>query len=123
MRTMPFDLFKESYESMSRAGRFNQALKVKWRDRHGVHKAVIGAGRDDDVHLFAEGDWLFGGALYCVSINSRFPYVGLQSYSGAEEFDEGIFLQGSEQVEEVLGRNGEDKSPIWIAKVLSQYVE
>jgi hypothetical protein len=107
MRSVPFELLE------SREG----DLKVRFRDRLGIHKGKISAGGNDDVYVYREGT-----ETYVLSMNRSLGYVGLQVWNeNGEGFEDIIFLQYDYEVDEILGRNGIDKSPTWIARVLSNY--
>lgn len=117
MRSIPFSLKEESYESQRTAGRYHPASVAVWRDRTGKHAAVISAGGRDDVYMFREGTDIF-----CLALNTGLQYAGLEVFNEQTgKFEEGMFLQADYEVEEILGRNGIDKSPIWIARVMASY--
>lgn len=106
---------EEDYESQRAAGRYNPALVLKFRDKEGVHEGIIASGHSDDIYVHREGD-----QTYVQSINHRLGYVGLQVWRG-DKFDDVIFIQNESEVEDILGKGGLDKSPIWITKVLSNW--
>jgi len=109
----------ESYESQSTAGRYHPGRVTTWTVRGKKITVPIGAGRGDDVEMFRDGDW-----VYVVVVRYSLGYAGLEvfEYQTGEPRGE-IFLQVDYEVEEILGRNWEQKSLRWIAKVLSNYVE
>lgn len=70
-----------------------------------------------------------GPRIYHVVVNARFPYVGADLLQRVAKGDatwrsvSNIFLQGSEQVEELLGADGETKDPLAIVKILAEYLD
>ena len=75
---------------------------------------TVGAGRSDDISFFIEGN-----EMICVSINYQLDYVGIQVYSMEHEDDLAeLFLQGDEQIKEILGRDWENRTPRHVARVL-----
>ena len=106
---------EESYESQREAGRYNPSLELTFRDKKGIHKGVLGAGRSDSIYVHRDGD-----QTYVLSMNTPLGYVGLQAWR-EDSFDDIVVLQDESDIEETLGKDGLDKSPIWITKVLSQW--
>jgi hypothetical protein len=124
MRSLSFKLEDETWEEQCAGHRHNPSLVILFRVKRGKCRFHIAAGHGDDVYCFKSGF-----DVLVLSMNRRFPYVGMERFrvqNGPDRFEDSpsgeVFLQGTEQVEEVLGREGEDKSPIWIAKVLEAYV-
>ena len=110
-----YTIRKESWESQSKAGRYNPATEIEFRDKAGKHAVILSAGSSDDIHILRDND-----GTYAVSINRRFGYVGLQVLTG-ELSGRDMFLDGDNAVE-VLGKDFEDRSPIWLAKAMLQYI-
>jgi hypothetical protein len=110
---------RETYEKQSKARRFNPATELV--TPKGVF--TLGCGESDAVHVFTENS-----LLYVVSLNTRYDYVGLEIFNPKDDIDScnalnEIFLQGCEQIEDILGKRGLDLLPINIAKRLAQYCE
>ena len=106
----------ETFEAQCGAGRYNPATELTYRDKTGKHTVTIGAGTSDDLHLFRDGDH-----TYLLTINNRLDYVGVEVYSGSDMVGD-MFLQADHEVESVLGRNGLDKSPMWIVKTMANHI-
>ena len=115
MRKANFQLSKESFEDMSRAGRFNRSLEITFRDRTGVHTHKISAGYSDDIEVYREHS-----ITYVLSQNRALPYIGLEAFEGSAKVGD-LFLQEG-QVEEALGAKGCDLAPFTIIRRLSEYV-
>jgi hypothetical protein len=119
MRTINFRSYSidhESWEEMAKARRENRALVLQYRDRQGKHRVTIDAGESDEIDVFREGE-----LTLVLSTNSRYGYAGIQAFKGSEETGS-IFLQNSQDLEDILGRSQLDLSPITIAKRLSEYL-
>ena len=54
MRRVPYQIQKETWESMRKAQRYNQALEITFRDRTGSHTHTLSAGHSDDLHVYRE---------------------------------------------------------------------
>lgn len=109
---------EETYEEQSAARRYNPAQVA-------IYKGVrfsLSCGTSDDIYFYATSD-----RFYCVSINKRHDYTGLQEffisgeYAGQEAGE--MFLQSEDEIESVLGKKGLDYSPRTIAKKLSVYID
>lgn len=107
-----FKFCTESDARCSKRGRYNQAsvLIVNYKKRRYV--AELKCGSDDDVDF-----WIDHDKLIVVCVNTRMDYCGLDVYHlgnkpddiheklcEAEEYGD-IFLQSSEQIDEILGKN------------------
>jgi len=113
MRTVNnFQIGKESLEDQCKAGRWNPALEITFRDRHGQHRHKLGAGYSDDIHVFREH-----GLTFIVGTNSRLGYVSLEVYEGKDKLGE-VFLE-YHNLQEALGKT--DLKPITLAKRLKDY--
>lgn len=93
--------------------------KIKARD------ITISAGLADSLHIFSEGK-KSDKILYVLSENTQIEYIGLEAFrkkenGELEQFGD-IFLQDAWNIEECLGKNWEDKSPMWKTKVLLNYL-
>jgi hypothetical protein len=104
MRTVPHTVRYEYRETF-----------VKFRDSDGVHEVVVGAGRDDTLYTFREGD-----VTYILSLNRRLDYAGLDVFEGDDHRGES-FLQFEGEIESVLGKRGLDLEPINIAKGMANW--
>lgn len=104
-------------------GNFSASLAMTFRDKKGIHRVALEAGTQDYLHVFRQGD-----CTYVVSINYGLPYVGLQVFgyfgdSGKKIESIGSFFLQEGQVEETLGKDGENKAPYWIAKILAEHIQ
>ena len=108
-----YKVFKESFEDMIKANRFNPSLEILFRDKNGKHVCKISAGYDDIIHVYRED-----ADTFILSLNPGLGYVGLEVLEGSEKAGR-IFLQGY-QVKEILGRD--DLAPLTIIKRLKNYV-
>jgi len=89
----------------------------QFRDRTGKHRVFVGYGTFDYIDVYREGSLTF---ILCR--NPRQGYVGMQVCEGSDCIGD-IFLQSTEQVDELLGKGGIDKSGWRIAKILASYIE
>jgi hypothetical protein len=112
-RVKNFNIAKESFEDMCKSRRFNPCLEISFRDWRGQHNHKIGAGYDDEIHVYREH-----GETFILTQNQRLGYVGLEVFNGDESVGE-IFLQG-DNVTETLGRD--DLAPFTIIQRLKDYV-
>lgn len=117
MRRVGFKIEKETYEEQRAAGRYNPGLVVLFRDKRGNHRVHIGAGYSDDVEVYREGDETF-----ILSKNRRLDYVGLEIFRGSQQVGE-MFLQLSQDIQEILGPRGLDLADHNIIKRMSQWIE
>jgi hypothetical protein len=84
-------------------------------------RLTISAGESDNVHVFKEG-----ALFFVVSVNYRFPYVGLEVFetTKGERIGErvgDVFFQYDCDQEESLGRNWEDLTVNTLARRMAQY--
>ena len=59
MKRVSCSITKESYEDMTKAGRFNPCLEATFRDKSGSHTHKISAGYSDEVYAFRENGETF----------------------------------------------------------------
>jgi len=78
---------------------------------------LLQCGKADDVDFYQEDD-----CIYVLSRNYSFEYIGLEVHD-KETLKEiaSIFLQGGEEIDEVLGKNGIDRSAHHTVKLLKEY--
>lgn len=77
-----------------------------------------GFGRDDAVDLFrVPGTDQF----YAIAINTGLPYVGAVTFDSTGEVQAEVFFQ-EWQVEDALGRDWEDKTPMTLVKRLAEWL-
>lgn len=111
LRTLPFTFVKATTEESK--GMFHPPTVI----RIGKKRIVTPAGSGDDVDAYRYGD----NVLVVVS-NSRMPYYGATLYTddgqGGYRVDQDVFLQGSEEVEEALGRRWDSLKDRTIAQRL-----
>lgn len=117
MRRVGFQAKKETYEEQRAAGRYNPGLVVLFRDRTGNHRVHIGAGYSDNIEVYREGDETF-----ILSKNYRLGYVGLEIFQGSRQVGE-MFLQNSQDIDEILGPKGLDLADHNIVKRMAQWLE
>jgi hypothetical protein len=119
----PFSHFKESdmwqinpvirsmtWDETLKYGYFNQGQMM---DYHGVSYR-LSAGTSDHIHVFKSGVTLF-----VLVINPLLDYLGLDAYMPNEEDPiDNIFLQGKWAIDECLGRQWRELSPVTIVTLL-----
>jgi len=108
-----YNIFKESFNDMCKAKRFNPCLEITFRDKTGIHTHKLSAGYSDSMDIYRES-----GITYVLSRNSGLGYIGLQAFGGTEMVGD-MFLE-SEQVESILGRD--DLTPFTIIRRLVDYI-
>jgi len=112
-RIKHYTITKESMEDMIGAGRFNPSLEITFRDHRGRHIHKIGAGYEDEIHVYREA-----GETFVLTLNQHLGYVGLEVFNGEDGVGD-IFLQG-DNVIETLGRN--DLAPFTIIRRLMDLI-
>ena len=118
MRSVDYKLTKEYIP-----GHYHESYFLSFRDKTGNHKVKISKGSNDSLYVFREGELTF---VVTIS-HSPLTCVGLEIFGVDRKSEAGYgllgdnFLQGHEQIEDILGKNGCDKAPYWIARVLSDY--
>jgi hypothetical protein len=88
-----------------------------YRDRGGIHRVTLDAGRADDLHVFREGNETF-----VLSLNHRLDYAGLQIFDTDGDEIGNIFASVDYEIKEMIGRRGLDYDPMTIAKRLAEYI-
>lgn len=121
-RIHPTSVGFEPWEEQRDAGRVNPALQVVI----GKNKYKLESGTSDYNYYWRDGKY-----LYVLSMNSRFPYVGLDQYDYHTKHQEkvilpnqSVFLQGG-RIQEFFGDTRQDAlnySPAYIMKVLMQAI-
>ena len=102
-------------------------ILVKPKGMKNEVRLLPGSGSSDNTTVFQVDDY-----LYVLNTNTRHDYAGLRVYmidpEGAR-YGEGeaveageMFLQGDEQLKEVLGKRGLDLTERTIAKYMSRYI-
>ena len=109
-------IVKENTEEMVKAGRFNPCLEIIFKDKTGAHKNKISAGYSDDLFVYQEDLETF-----VLSKNLRLDYIGLQIFKGSEKIGE-MFLQGQEQIQDVLGKIGIELASFNIIRRMKKYI-
>lgn len=114
-----YKIRRESTESQITAGRHNPASVILWTFKRRKGRLVLSAGSSDNLAVFRHGE-----SLVILSTNGGLGYAGLQvaDIVTGEQTGE-VFLQADYEVEEILGRNGLEKSANWIARALLPYAE
>lgn len=110
LREIYLKAYRESFESQSKAGRYNPATVVKWEHKGHKRRHVLGVGESDDYSIFVDTT---DDTLYVVCTNNRYGYAGIQGYRpDDQEPDEAlsVFLQNDYAIAESLGRKGVDLS-------------
>ena len=90
---------KESIEDMIQAKRFSPCLEITFRDRSGQHTHKLSAGYDDDLDVYREGP-----ETYILTTNSRFGYIRLEVFEGADKTGE-IFVEEHQLIETLRRQN------------------
>ena len=118
MRTIKdFKLQNETFEDQRKAGRYNPALELIFRDKKGFHTVKIGAGTSDRIYVFRE-DW----ETIVLSINSGLNYAGIEVFNGREHLGE-KFVQYDYEIQEYLGiKDVDDLTEINVAKRLYNHI-
>lgn len=105
---------KESFEDMHKAGRWNPALEITFRDKSGEHTVKIGAGHSDVIDVYREGSY-----TYVLSHHEGLGYFGLEVFDGAEKVGD-MFVE-SHQVKDTIGRD--DLVPFNAIKRMAEYIQ
>jgi len=116
MKAINYKVRKESLEDMCKAGRYNPALEITFKDKTGTHIVKVGAGYSDDLYVYQS----MGEETYVLSKNDSLEYVGLEVFEGDEQVWE-MFLQNDWQIQETLGKKGLDLAPYNIIKSMLNY--
>ena len=97
------------------SGRYNPGLVLVYKGL----RIPLKAGTGDHIDVFEEQD-----TLYVLAVNSRLPYLGVDSYDATtgEEMSY-IFLQDEWNIAEVLGEDWEDLDPESVVKHLQDYLQ
>ncbi len=103
----------ESWEEMTKAGRYNPARKLIYRDKHRTRAVTISAGDADSIDVYREGSEIF-----VLSRNNSLGYIGLEVFIDGEALAE-AFFQGEAAID-ALGCG--NPSPLSIIKRLSEYI-
>jgi len=112
-----YSIKKESIEDMVKGKRFNPSLEITFTDKTGTYTHKIGAGNSDYKDVYREN-----GITYLLTRNYGLSYVGLEVFKGNDKLGD-IFLQSDWDIDEFLGKNGIEKAPYNIIKILDQYIE
>lgn len=113
-----YKLGTESDERRLKRGRCNDALVLIVTYKRRKYIAEISSGHGDDIDFWRDGD-----ELIVLSVNRQMYYCGFEVFVlfrtnlddiEPEKYcrascDENIFLQGTEQVEHVLGKDALDR--------------
>jgi len=121
MRTIHnYTLRQESIDNQHKAGRYNPATEIHYRWAKGKVVYTLSCGNDDDLHIAREGKFLF-----VLTVNYRLPYCGIEVFSLVDNDNcpASVFLQGSEQIQEILGKRGLDYTPLTMIKIMREYCE
>lgn len=113
MKKQNFELSEEFQK-----GHYGQSYQLSTTFKRKKLEFFIASGLSDDVFCYSEGEHIF-----VLSKNDRYGYVGLEVFDKLGESVSSVFLQSSEEVQEILGKKGLDYSACFMVKVLSQYCE
>lgn len=115
---------KRHYQDVAYLTNYQTAVELSYRRKKIV--LVIGYGEQDDISVFRSGSDIF------VLNQHRLPYIGLTYFPKALDYKTGdrlspamdnqVFLQESEQIENIAGKDWENKRPITLAKYLLDYI-
>jgi len=111
-----FTIDEENYESQLAASRYNPGLEVTFRDKRGAHTVPISAGYSDQITVYREKE-----LTIVLSTNKGLCYAGVELFLHGKGTGE-LFLQTDYDIESVLGKNGLDKSSLWIAKTMANHI-
>jgi hypothetical protein len=114
MRRVNYQIEKETIDSQVKAGRFNPALELTFRDKTGTHTHTIGAGHSDTLDVYRDGKETF-----VLVRNFGMGYVGLEGFKGDEKIGN-VFLQSDYEVKEIVGNI--DLMPYTLIRRMAQYI-
>jgi len=106
-------LTHESWEEMTKAGRYNRALQLTCKTGNMTHMMTISGGESDRVDVYREGKRIF-----VLTQNQSLGYLGLEVFKEGELVGD-VFFEG-DAAAEVIGRG--NPSPVILIKKLSEYV-
>ena len=110
MRTIHnYKLQTETWESQSKAGRYNPATEIVYRDKRGIHTYTTGAGTSDSINVFREGE-----ETYILIVNDQLGYAALEIPGSIEV----VFFQSTYSE---LREDFHELSPITQVKILLSY--
>ena len=118
MRRIEFRVRNESWEEQSAARRLHPAMQAVWQAFRKEHSMTLESGRDDAIYGFTEGN----DAIF-ISYNYNLDYCGIQVYDMAAQREESFFLQGHEQLCDVLGPRTLDLAPATIARRMYRHTQ
>lgn len=113
-RIYKYEIRKESFEDMNRAGRWNLSLEITFTDKKGTHSHKIGAGHSDVIDVYREGR-----ETYVMSHHIGLGYFGLEVFRGKDKIGE-LFIEAY-QVTEIIGRD--DLAPFNTIKRMLEYIQ
>jgi hypothetical protein len=111
-----YKLYCESIESQIAGKRENPAKVMRFKDnKYGNIRIILGIGNDDEFHAFREDEF-----LYVLAVNHHMGYLGVDAYDLSDGADDAgsAFLQSSEEIDEIIGKNWEDLTPMTLVKRL-----
>jgi len=92
-------IFDESWEEMIAAGRYNAALKIRYRTHEEdaeLFEAVLSSGHRDNISVYE----LDAGNIAVMSVNDRFGYCGMETFLDGKE-QHSVFMQNPDEEIEV----------------------
>jgi hypothetical protein len=104
-----YQIEKEDISNMVKAGRFNPALELTYKN----NTVTISAGYSDSISVYEEDK-----VIYILTYNDRLRYIGLEIVEENTIVGD-IFLQSPE---EVIGPNWENKADYNLIKILRNYI-
>ena len=113
-RIYNYQIRKESFEDMRKAGRYNRSLEITFRDRTGVHTHKLGAGYSDVLDVYRDGT-----ETYVLSHNESLGYFGLEVFEGDQKTGD-MFVE-SHHVQDILGRD--DLASFNAIKRMREYIQ
>lgn len=101
---------------------FKRAMQLGIRHKRIDYLVDLKVGSDDKIHILRPED-LDSNFYYVLSLNPFLPYVGLEVYALYNDICENmgeVFFQ-EHQVENNLGTNWKDLTPVELAQKLDEY--
>jgi hypothetical protein len=113
-RLSDVEIDTETWDEAKKHHHYNPGLVLVYKG----HRYPIDSGQRDRIDVFEEE-----GLLYILSSNRRVGYVGLQVLDPKDGKEVAqIFLQNSQDLEEILGEDWNDLGPEEILKLLLPYI-
>jgi predicted regulator of Ras-like GTPase activity (Roadblock/LC7/MglB family) len=109
-----YELQNEDILTQMAAGRYNPAIELKYSLNKRQYTVMLSAGQSDRITIYREGN-----TLYVLSTNYNLGYIGLEIFEKGEIAGE-LFIDNPE--EQLLIKNWESKSEVYLIKLLNEYI-